>query len=792
MPGKATRRLRLRLAGQVQGVGFRPYAYRLARSMGLTGHVSNDAAGATIEVQGRPRELERFAERLPAELPPLAEVRRCRREAIPTVSGETGFAIRPSTGGEMTDAEVTVDTATCPACLAELSDPADRRYRYPFINCTNCGPRYSIIRRVPYDRPNTTMAEFAMCGYCGGQYTDPSDRRFHAQPIACPACGPSCWLTDAAGRQVLCDDPIAHAAGMLAEGRIVAVKGLGGFHLACRADDASVVARVRQRKDRDDKPFALMVRDVEQARRVCEVDAGAEAVLTGPLRPILLLPRRPDAPVAEAVAPRLDTLGLMLPYTPLHHLLLARGLPPLVMTSGNVSDEPLVTENDDAIARLGRIADAMLLHNRRIERGLDDSVAQWRSGGPVVLRRARGYAPRPLPVTLPPPEAGRPATVLAVGAELKSAVCFCRAGRALLSEHVGDLTDGRTYRRFMRTVDDLEALFDLVPDVLAADMHPSYLSTDYARRRAAGQLAGRPPVGLVRVQHHHAHVVSCLAEHGRTDEVIGIACDGAGYGTDGATWGCEVLRASAAEFERLGHLRCFPLAGGDAAAVETARPAMALLMETFGVGPTRLPAITGDLAAPEVLDRLIEQLTAGVNCPPTSSLGRLFDAVAALCGVARENRYEGEAPMLLEAAAAIGVEETYPFALTDETPFRIDVRPTIEAVVAEVEGGTAAGTVSARFHNTVAAFLAAAAERARGLTGLGTAALSGGCFANRYLSARLEGLLRAAGFEVLAHLQIPCNDGGVALGQAVIAAHRAGAAVEQRSGQNVRGGPGPD
>jgi len=774
MPADRPIRLRLHVSGQVQGVGFRPHAYRLASDLALTGRVGNDAAGATIEVQGPAAAVARFAERLAAELPPLAEVRRCRRESVPPEPGEEGFRIVASSGGELIDAQVTVDTATCADCLAELNDPADPRHRYPFINCTNCGPRYSIVTRIPYDRPNTTMAGFALCPRCAGQYADPADRRFHAQPIACPACGPRCRLTDPAGRPVPCDDAIAEAAARLVAGRIVAVKGLGGFHLACRADDDHVVRRLRLRKGRDAKPFALMVRDLDAARALCDVDAASERLLAGPLRPIVLMPRRRGAAVAEAAAPHLESLGLMLPYTPLHHLLLGDVPAPLVMTSGNVSDEPLTTDNDDAVAHLGRIADAILLHDRPIARPLDDSVVQARPSGPVVFRRARGYAPRPLAVA-----AGGPAgpTVLAVGAELKSAVCFCRAGRAVLGEHVGDLKDARTYRRFMRAVSDLEALFDLRPDLLAADLHPGYLSTEYAVSRSQGRLAGRPAVGLVRVQHHHAHAVSVLAEHGRSGDVIGIVADGTGYGPDGAIWGCEVLRASPAGFDRLGHLRYFPLPGGDAAARQTARPAVALLVEALGADAAAGPAAR--LADAEALGGLLSQLAAGVNCPPTSSLGRLFDAVAALIGVADENRYEAEAPMRLEAAAAAGgdTDQAYPFEITGDEPFLIDYRPMIRAVAAA--GGADAGVTAAKFHNTVAAFLAAAAGRARELTGLTVVALSGGCMANRCLSARLEALLAADGFEVLTHRDVPPNDGGVALGQAVIAAATCGTACLQ-------------
>jgi hydrogenase maturation protein HypF len=761
-------RRRYRVSGQVQGVGFRPFVYRLAQSMGLAGFVINDASGAMLEVQGAEGALDDFARRLAEELPPLAHIRRLRRTELPVADEPGPFEIRHSKGGEMTDAQVTVDTASCADCVREMRDPADPRYRYPFINCTNCGPRYTIIKRIPYDRPNTTMADFAMCPLCLGQYSQPADRRFHAQPIACPKCGPVVWLSDAHGKQVDCLDPIREAARLLLDRQIVAVKGLGGFHLAVRGDNEHAVARLRIRKGRDAKPFALMVADLAQARTLCGVDDAAAKLLSGVQRPIVLLPRKSGAPVADAVAPGLDSLGLMLPYTPLHHLLFAEGLPPLVMTSGNLTDEPLTKDNEDAVAHLGRIADAILLHNRRIERSVDDSVVQARAGGSTMMfRRSRGYAPQPVLTGGPTSPA-----ILAVGSELKNVVCLYKDGRAVLSEHIGDLKDGRVYRRFIQVINDLETLFDLHPQAIAADAHPGYLSTEYAMRRSAGELAGRPALPLIRVQHHHAHIVSVLAEHGRTDEVIGLAADGVGYGNDNAVWGCEVLRVSLSDYLRLGHLRYFALPGGDLAAHETIRPALALLIDTFGSETAELEAGPFLRGTPDEVKRIIAQVDSGVNCPPSSSLGRFFDAAAAMCGVSRYNRFEGQAPIALEIIAAPGETRQYPVRLTGAAPFEIDYRPIIEAMAAEVSAGTDAATIAARFHNTVAAFLAASAVRARELTGLKIVALSGGCFANRRLSATLEAMLRQEGFEVLTHRDVPCNDGGIALGQAVVAAAR--------------------
>ena len=761
-------RRRLVVAGQVQGVGFRPFVHRLATELGLTGLVVNDHRGVTIEVQGPPYALNTFACRLGTDRPPLAEIHRLVVAQLQPVAGERRFKIRPSKAGELADAQVTVDTAPCPDCLAELNDPADSRHLHPFITCTNCGPRYSIVTRIPYDRPNTTMADFAMCGFCARQYGDPGDRRFHAQPIACPNCGPVVWLVDTHGRQIHCRDPIAEAATLLRAGKILAIKGLGGFHLVCRADDDHVVRRLRRRKRREAKPFALMVADLVQARTLVDVVAVAEALLTGPIRPIVLLGKRAGAPVASAVAEGLDTFGVMLPCTPLEHLLFREPMPPLVMTSGNLSQEPLVKDNDAAIAHFGTVADALLVHNRRIERRIDDSVVQiGRDGRARVLRRARGYAPRPF--RLSPADAAAPA-VLAVGGELKSTICLFKAGRAVLSEHIGDLKDGRTYRSFIDTINHLEKLFDFTPQLLAADRHRQYLSSEYAARRHRGDLAGREALPIVCVQHHHAHIAACMAENARSRPVIGLACDGVGYGDDHAVWGCEILLADLLDCRRLGHLRYVPLIGGDAAAVETCRPAMAVLWDALGRTGLLGRATSLLRADDEQVEAAVEMLTAGVNCPPSSSLGRWFDAVAHLVGVADANLYEGQAPMKLEAIAAGNVLDAYPFRIAPAEPFQIDLRPMVVGIVEDLNAAAAPSRVAAKFHNTVAAFLAASARLAREQTGVNTAALSGGCFANRYLAWRLAKALTEDGFEVLTHSAVPCNDGGIALGQAVVAA----------------------
>ncbi len=771
------RRLHILVGGQVQGVGFRPFVYRLAAELNLTGWVVNDAGGVTVEVQGLPADVEQFPRRLRAELPPLAHIARCDAAEMETVAGDKSFDIRPSEGGELADAQVTVDTAVCDDCLREMRDPADPRYGYPFINCTNCGPRYTIVSRIPYDRPNTTMADFAMCPLCAAEYADPSNRRFHAQPIACPECGPRVWLADSAGEPIDCDDPIAAAAEMLEAGRIVAIKGLGGFHLACRADDQQAVLRLRQRKRRDEKPFAVMVRDLPAAAELCELSPEARQLLAGHLRPIVLLPRLKLAGALDQIAPGvaadLACLGLMLPYTPLHHLLFDHIARPLIMTSANYADEPLVKDNDAAIAELAALADTLLLHNRRIERRLDDSVVQLTGLGTLsVIRRARGYAPQPVRITALSSATGTP-SILAVGAELKSAVCLYRSGWAMLGEHIGDLKDGRTYRHFIDTIRHLEDLFEVRPEVIACDMHPRYLSTEYATRRARGELAGCPPARLIRVQHHHAHAAACLAENDHAGQALAIVADGVGYGADGAVWGCEVFRCDLAGYQRLAHLRYTRLPGGDKAARETYRPALAGLYDAIGEDCLSHPIIKRLGIDLDTIQQTLDLLRADINSRESSSLGRWFDATAALAGIAQANRFEGQAPMMLEAAIAPGVEDVYDFAIDDQpTPMLIDLRPTVLALADDAASGTPPPVLAAKFHNTVAAFLHVSASLARDRTGLGVLALSGGCFMNRYLLARLVRLLQADGFTVLTHRTVPTNDACIALGQAVSAAAR--------------------
>jgi hydrogenase maturation protein HypF len=753
--GPAIRR-RLDLRGQVQGVGFRPYVYRLAGECRLAGYVANSTAGVVIEVEGPAETLQAFEDALVRRLPPLARISQLDRRDIPPQGGQA-FHIFRSQGEAGRRGDVTPDAATCSDCLAELFDSADRRHRYPLINCTNCGPRYSIIRSTPYDRPRTTMADFIMCDRCQHEYDEPADRRFHAQPNACPVCGPHLrlcgpGLADAAG------DPVQQAARLLRAGRVIAVKGIGGYHLACRADNEDAVSRLRRSKLRDGKPFAVMVPDVPTARRVCRLTPADVEALTSPAAPIVLAAKGADHGLAASVAPGCGDFGVMLPYSPVHHLLFAEGLGPLVMTSGNRADEPLAYQDDHAAEMLGDVANAFLVHNRPIFRPIDDSVVFTFRNDAVPIRRARGYAPLPILLgDLLPTDTPR---VLAVGGEWKSTVCLLADGRATLSEHLGDLDHPQAYRHFLQAVDRLQELFDFAPQCIAHDLHPQYRATQY------GRSLGLPAVA---VQHHHAHVTSVMAEWQQRESVVGIACDGAGYGTDGAVWGCEVLHCRLDGFDRLGHLAYFPLVGGDAAAVETWRPAAALLRQAMPDDWQRFLPPMPD----EVLDVFDRQVAAGVNAPPTSSLGRVFDAVACLLGLCARNRHQAEAAMALEAAAGDAPSPAYAYEVNEVAGrLTLSLLPAMAEIAPAARGARPVGETAARFHGTVACMLADAAQLACEMTGLRTVALSGGCFANRRLLARLVELLEQRRLRVLYHRQVPSGDGGLALGQAVVAAAR--------------------
>jgi hydrogenase maturation protein HypF len=740
-------RVRARVEGTVQGVGFRPYVYRLAGELGVAGHVLNDARGVVVEIEAPSETVERFLARLAIEAPPLATIERVVSEQLEEL-GEHGFSIRESPAGGEPRAAVTPDSATCVDCLAELFDPRDRRFRYPFVNCTNCGPRFTIVRDIPYDRPNTTMARFEMCPACRAEYLDPDNRRFHAQPNACPDCGPRMQLIGACTA-----DPVAVAAQALLGGAIVAVKGIGGFHLACRADDEAAVARLRARKHREDKPFALMAPDLPAARALIHATAAHAALLRSPARPIVLGSRRPS-PIADSVAPRSSELGVMLPYSPLHHLLAADTGTTLVMTSGNVSDEPIAFDDEDAAERLAGIADLFLVHDRPIETRTDDSVARVTGDRPLLLRRSRGYVPASVRL---PVDCGR--HLLACGAELKNTFALAKGADAWVGHHVGDLQNYETLRSFTAGIEHFQRLFAVRPQAVAYDLHPEYLSTKHAQ-----QLESVEPIG---VQHHHAHLAACLAEHGETAPALGAIFDGTGYGGDGTVWGGELLFGDLRGFERAGFLFPVRMPGGEAAIRQPWRMACAWLAAS-GTEPPVLPV------DPRVWKQVAELARSGVASPLTTSVGRLFDAVAALCGVRAEVTYEGQAAAELEALAEPAEAGTYPLPLRDEggAPVILDARPTVTAVVDDLRAGAAVAKIAARFHNALAAATAEACVRAVDRRGTETVVLSGGVFQNRRLLESTRGFLRTAGLRVLTPEALPPNDGGIAYGQLAVAAAR--------------------
>jgi hydrogenase maturation protein HypF len=758
----ARRRVRARVEGTVQGVGFRPFVYRLASELGLTGYVLNDTRGVLLEVEGEDPAVDRFLARLAHEPPPLARIERILPEEL-APDGAPGFEIVESDAAGEADAPVSPDSATCADCLAELLDPSDRRHRDPFINCTNCGPRFTIVRGVPYDRPLTTMAGFEMCERCRAEYEDPLDRRFHAQPNACPDCGPAARLTDVAGAAVTGagEDAVRAAADALIAGRIVAVKGLGGYHLACRADDEAAVATLRGRKHREDKPFALMAQDLAAAQELVELTAAEVSALTGPERPIVVARRRAGAPVAESVAPRTADLGVMLAYSPLHHLLLADAGTTLVMTSANLSDEPIAYRDDDARTRLGEIADLFLLHDRPIHMRTDDSVLRAaRAGGgePILLRRSRGYVPADIAL---PVAANHP--LLACGAELKSTFCLAKGSRAWVGHHIGDLQNFETLQSFSEGIAHFERLFAVTPEVVAHDLHPDYASTRYALERDGVEHIG--------VQHHHAHLAACLAEHGEEGPAVGAIYDGTGYGLDGTVWGGELLVGGLERCERAGHLRPVRLPGGDRAVREPWRMACAWLAEALDEELPARPTALLD-AVDEVRWRQVASLArSGLAAPVTTSAGRLFDAVAAICGIRSHVNYEGQAAVELEAAADPRERGAYPIDVAQSSEGLIlDPRTAIAAVARDAAADTAVGVIGARFHRGLAEATARACALLARSASLDTVVLSGGVFQNRLLLEGTADRLEAAGLRVLRPIRLPANDGGISYGQAAVAA----------------------
>jgi hydrogenase maturation protein HypF len=749
-------RWRIEVEGIVQGVGFRPFVYHAARRLRLAGSVRNDARGVVIEVEGDPRDLDAFVRALESDPPPLAIVERVTRSALPP-AGEHAFRILESGPAEDRTVPVSPDVATCPDCLRELFDPADRRHRYPFLNCTNCGPRFTIVRDVPYDRSRTTMAAFPMCPACAREYGNPADRRFHAQPTACPACGPKASLLDGAGRAIACDDPVKEAARRLVAGEIVAVKGLGGWHLACDAANEAAVRRLRAGKQRERKPLALMPPGLHEARRLAELGPAEEALLQSWRRPVVLARARAGAPVAPSVAPGHRDLGLFLPYTPLHHLLLRETDRTLVMTSGNLSDEPIAYKDEEALARLAGMAAAFLAHDREIHMRCDDSVARVVEGQEVLLRRSRGYAPQPVPL---PFEALRP--ILAVGAMLKCAFALVRGRHAFVGHHIGDLENYEAYRAFREGIPHLERLLGIAPAVVAHDLHPDYPSTRYALERAGIERIG--------VQHHHAHIAAVMAEHGLRGPVIGVACDGTGYGTDGTIWGGEILLADYAGFERAAHLEVVPMPGGEAAVRDAWRMAAAWLRQAFGPGGEAMAPRIAERVGPVRWGGLWRLLASDVPQPRTSSLGRLFDAVSCLLGLCDTADYEGQAAVWLEMEADESEAGAYAFGLGGEAPLVLEATPVVRAIVRDLRDNVAPARIAARFHNGVVEAVVATCRRLRERTGVATVALGGGVMQNALLLGRLLRRLRAEGLEPFAPRRVPPNDGGLCLGQAAVAA----------------------
>jgi hydrogenase maturation protein HypF len=808
-------RAHILVRGAVQGVGFRPFIYRLASELGVTGTVNNSSQGVVIEAEGAPDTLEAFVLRIQRDKPPRAIIHSLEYAYLMPL-GYTAFEIQHSDASGAKTALILPDIATCPDCLREMFDPANRRYLYPFTNCTNCGPRFSIIQALPYDRPNTTMQRFAMCEECCAEYENPLDRRFHAQPNACPVCGPQLALWDQAGNVLAVrHDALLHAAEAIRRGEIVAVKGLGGFHLMVDARNEDAIQRLRQRKHREEKPFAVMCPTLESVRALCEVSELEAELLCSPEAPIVLVRRRftsPPAPlqlergemaavarplceaerglggevnVASAVAPGNPNLGVMLPYTPLHHLLMRELGFPVVATSGNLSDEPICTDEDEALTRLGGIANLFLVHDRPIARHADDSVVRIVAGREQIVRRARGYAPLPIHLkTLLP-------SIMAVGAHLKNTVAASVGTEVFVSQHIGDLDTVQTLDAFKRTLADFQRLYNLQPEAIACDLHPDYLSTQYARR-----LAEEAQLPLIQVQHHYAHVLACMADNDLDGPVLGVSWDGTGYGLDGTVWGGEFLRVDDVTFSRAAHLRTFRLPGGDKAIREPRRTALGLLYELFGDDLFNSPELA-ELAPVRAfmaaeLASLRTMLTRGLNAPFTSSAGRLFDAVAAIARLRQRTHFEGQAAMELEFGLdGVRTDACYEFDLIPgpsptgegrisgnaapsgspslsaergaggEVPLVIDWGPLVRGVLTDVANKTPRGEMAARFHNTLAEIVVAVAQR----VGEARVVLTGGCFQNKYLAERTIDRLRQAGLEPYWHRQIPANDGGIALGQ---------------------------
>jgi hydrogenase maturation protein HypF len=753
-------RQRIRVSGLVQGVGFRPFVYRLATEVGLAGSVMNTASGVVIEAEGASDNLTAFLSRLRTDAPPLSQILNVAVVALPCIE-DRGFTIIESKKDEPVHTLIPPDIATCGDCLREMLDPADRRFHYPFINCTNCGPRFTIVRTIPYDRPSTSMAKFSMCAACQAEYDDPDSRRFHAQPNACWHCGPKLELWNHAGNPIPASDPIAETIALLRAGYIVAIKGIGGFHLAADALNATAIGLLRERKHRAEKPLAVMVPDLETAEDFCELSPAEHEALESCQRPIVLLEKKEPCAIPEQVAPGNRELGVFLPYTPLHHLLFAEGgFKALVMTSGNASEEPIAIDNTDALTRLRGLADFVLVHNRDILQRCDDSVVRVAGNRMHQLRRSRGFVPAPIFTYEELP------SILAVGGELKNTICVTQGKQAFLSQHIGDLENLASLNFFEETIGHFEQILEIDPKIVAYDLHPDYLSTKWAldqRDRA-----------LVGVQHHHAHIASCMAENHLDGAVIGFALDGTGYGTDGHIWGGEVLIASYKEFTRAAHLDFVPMPGGAAAIREPWRMAISYLARYFGSDFRKMGLPFLDQVDAKRIDLVTRMIERRVNSPLTSSCGRLFDAVASIAGIRQNVNYEGQAAIELEMAAhSLTEKAAYSFEIeSHQNALIIGTGTMFDALTGDVRSGAPASIISARFHHGLVDVLARTAQILRERTGLNRVCASGGTFNNRLLTQRLVEMLQDDGFEVFTQSLVPCGDGGLSLGQAMIAAHR--------------------
>ncbi|MFA5064813.1 MAG: carbamoyltransferase HypF [Dehalococcoidia bacterium] len=755
-----TQLARISARGVVQGVGFRPFVYSLAKKFELTGWVCNTSEDVRIEVEGTRKKLNLFISSLEAEAPPLAKIESLSVD-FDKPAGYRDFKIRSSVTHPGKYQLVSPDIATCGPCLDDIFTQDNRRWHYPFTNCTNCGPRFTIIKDIPYDRPLTTMSSFKMCSKCKKEYTDPLDRRFHAQPNACPVCGPQLQLTDNLGHTLDCRDTIEKTSDFLYEGRIVAIKGLGGFLLACNAEDAGAVVRLRQRKCRPSKPFAVMLKDIAAVKKHCILTAEEEQLLSSPQAPVVLLRWSESSSICRQVGPGLKYLGVMIPYTPLHHLIMRETGLPLVMTSGNISEEPIAGQNSEALRRLGKIADYFLLHNRDIHSTYDDSVAMVVDTIPQLIRRARGYAPYPIHLEHKIPQ------LLACGAEEKNTFCLTHDDHAFVSQHIGDMENIETLDHYVRTIELYKQLFRIQPIAIAHDMHPEYLPTKYAMEEAE-----RHDLMTVPIQHHHAHIASCLADNAFSKAVIGVAFDGTGYGTDGKIWGGEFMVADCTSFKRAGQLEYLPLPGGSVAIKKPYRTALSYMLVLLGNSTFDSRIGFLNQISRDEIELVSGQVETGLNSPLTSSMGRLFDAVSAMAGIRPTIDYEAQAAVELEMQAYDALDEQglYPFSLTGDQSYTIILLHELIAGVADdILRGCRIATVSMRFHNTIASITRDVCLKIKAQSGLSTVALSGGCFQNRLLLSKVTALLRHSGFQILTHRNVPANDGGISLGQAIIA-----------------------